>query len=85
MFQGLITQIFIYNFHSNDISATKIPPVQHLLQQLDLTVNKFAKDFMKKISKEFCKPIETDLQNGQELDNIKADYRLTVLKPLQGK
>lgn len=40
---------------------------------------------MKKISKEFSKPIEIDLQNGQELDNIKADYRLTVLKPLQGK
>ena len=41
VFQGLTTQIFIYNFHFNDISATKIPPVQHLLQQPDLTVNKF--------------------------------------------
>ena len=55
----------------------------HLYQPLDLTVNKSAKDFMKKKFDEwFSRQINIGLENGQELDDIEIDYRLSVLKPL---
>ena len=58
----------------------------HLFQPLDLTVNKFAKDYMKqKFSEWFSRQIDLGFDNGQELDDIKIDYRLNVLKPLHGK
>ena len=57
-----------------------------VFQPLDLTVNKFAKDFMKeKISTWFSRQISLGLENGVELDEIEVDYRLVVLKPLHAK
>ena len=58
----------------------------HLFQPLDLTVNKAAKDYTKqKFSDWFTCQINTGLENGQELDDIEIDYRLSVLKPLHAK
>ena len=60
--------------------------MKDLFQPLDLTVNKMAKDYTKqKFSDWFTCQINTGLENGQELDNIEIDYRLSVLKPLHAK
>ena len=51
--------------------------------QVKLTVNKVAKDFtVKKFSEWFSRQISIGLENGQELQDIEIDYRLSVLKPL---
>ena len=58
----------------------------HVFQPLDLTVNKFAKDFMKGMcSTWFSRQISLGLENGVELDDIEVDYRLSVLKTLYKK
>ena len=55
----------------------------HLFQPLDLTVNKVAKDFTKKkFSEWFSRQISIGLENGQELEDVEINYRLSVLKPL---
>ena len=71
----------------NNILSTKIPPNKtHVFQSLDLTVNKFAKHFMKgKFSSWFSRQISLGFENGVELDDIGVDYRLSVLKPLHAK
>ena len=68
----------------NNILATKVPPnMTHLFQPLDLTVDTVAKDFTnKKFSEWFSRHISIGLENGRELEDIKIDYRLSVLKPL---
>ena len=44
------------------------------------------KDYTKqKFSDWFTCQINTGLENGQELDDIEIDYRLSVLKPLHAK
>ena len=40
---------------------------------------------MQKFSDWFTCQINTGLENGQELDDIEIDYRLSVLKPLHAK
>ena len=51
--------------------------------QVKLTVNKVAKDFTeKKFLEWFSRQISIGLENGQELQDIEIDYRLSVLKPL---
>ena len=58
----------------------------HVFQPLDLTVNKFAKDFMNgKFSTWFSRQISLGLENGLEPDDIEVEYRLSVLKPLHVK
>ena len=58
----------------------------HLFQPLDLTVNKAAKNYTKqKFSDWFTCQINAGLENGQELDDIEIEYRLSVLKPLHAK
>ena len=48
VFRGQTTDKFLNVLKDNNILSTKIPPnMTHVFQPLDLTVNKFAKDFMK--------------------------------------
>ena len=45
-----------------------------------------AKDFIKKkFSEWFSRQISIGLENGQELEDIQIDYRLSVLKPMHAK
>ena len=48
IFRGQTTDKFMDVLKDSNILSTKIPPnMTHMFQPLDLTVNKFAKDFMK--------------------------------------
>ena len=87
VFRGQTTDKALKVLEDNNILATKIPPNRaHLFQPLDLTVNKVAKDFMKKkFSEWFSRQISIGLENGQELEDIQIDYRLSVLKPMHAK
>ena len=87
VFLGQTTDKVLKVLEDNNILATKIPPnMTHLFQPLDLTVNKVAKDFMKKkFSEWFSRQISIGLENGQELEDIQIDYRLSVLKPMHAK
>ena len=71
----------------NNILSTKIPPnITHVFQPLDLTVNKFAKDFIKGMfSTWFSRQIPLGLENDVELDDREVDYRLSLLKPLHAQ
>ena len=54
-----------------------------MFQLLDLTVNKVAKDFTKKkFSEWFSRQVSIGLEKVQELEDIKINYHLKVLKPL---
>lgn len=61
--------------------------MKYLLPLFDISVNKIAtKIFMKqKFSDWFTRQITIGLGNGQELDDVKFDYRLSVLKPRNAK
>ena len=48
-FREKTTDMFLGPLKENNVIATKEPPnMAHLFQQLDLTVNTFAKDFIKR-------------------------------------
>lgn len=83
VFRGQTTQRFSESLASSNICVTKVPPnMTHLYQPLDLTVNKFAKDFMKKkFSEWFTRQMDQALENRQELEDVDIDYRLSILKP----
>ena len=82
VFRGQTTDKVLKVLEDNDILVTKVPAnMTHLFQPLDLTVNKVAKDFTKeKFSEWFTRQISIGLENGQELDDIEIDYRLSVLE-----
>ena len=83
VFRGQTTDKFLVVLKDN-ILSTKIPPnMTHVFQPLDLTANKFAKNM--KFSTWFSRKISLGLENGVELDDIKVDNRLSVLKPLHAK
>ena len=87
VFRGQTTDKFLDVLKDNNILSMKIPPnMTHVFQLLDLTVNKFAKDFIKgKFSTWFSRQISLGFENGMELDDIEVDYRISVLKPLHAK
>ena len=87
VFRGQATDKIFKVLKYNHIFVTKVPAnMSHLFQPLDLTFKKAAKDYTKrKFSDWFTCQINTGLENGQELDNIEIDNRLSVMKPLHAK
>ena len=52
-------------------------------QILDLTVNKWVKDFMKqKFNEWFTTKLRNELESGKELENITIKFLLLTMKPL---
>ena len=84
VFRGQTTDKVLKIMEDNHILATKVPPnMTNLYQPPDLSVNKAAKDFTrKKFSEWYTRQLTNGMENGIELDDIKIDYRLSVLKPL---
>ena len=89
VFRGQITDKFLDVLKDNNILSIKIPPnMTHVFQLLDLTENKFVKDFIKgKFSAWFSRQKSwfSRLEKGVEEDDVEVDYHLLVLKPLHAK
>ena len=52
-------------------------------QKLDLTVNKWVKDFKKqKFNEQFATKLRNELESGKELENIMIKFLLSTMKPL---
>ena len=54
----------------------------HFFQPLDLTVNRSAKQFMRKYYSEI---VQHKLENGESVEDIEVDLRLTAIKPLHAQ
>ena len=58
----------------------------HFFQPLDLTVNRCAKQRMRKeFVTYYSSAVKQQLDSGKQLEDIEVDFRLSVLKPLHAK
>ena len=58
----------------------------HFFQPLDLTVNRSAKQFMRKqFVMYYSEIVRHELENGRNIDDIEVDLRLTAIKPLHAQ
>ena len=87
VFRGQTTSNIRNLLASNDIYFTKVPAnMTNIYQPLDLTVNGYAKAFMKKKFTEwFATQISEALESGKAPEDIDITLNLSTLKPLQAK
>ena len=88
VFCGQTTDKVLKILEDNNILVSKFPPgMKYLLPLFDFSANKVAANiFMKqKFSDWFTRQISLGLENGEELDDVKFDYSLSLLKPLHAK
>ena len=58
----------------------------HFFQPLDLMVNRSAKQFMRKqFVMYYSEIVQHKLENGENVDDIEVDLRLTAIKPLHAQ
>ena len=83
-FSGQMRHAVIQKLKENHIKVTRVPPnMTNLFQPLDLTVNGSAKAFMKKKFTEWYScSIAKQLDEGKAVEDIDAELKLSILKPL---
>ena len=84
VFTGQMTTAVKETIERNNLIVVNVPAnMTKYYQVLDLTVNKYAKEFTKK---KFCQwysnQVSTQLDQGKDLDDIDIKLRLSVLKPI---
>ena len=86
VFKGQMTTAILNMLKANSIFLTKVPAnMTNLYQPLDLTVNKYAKSFMKRMFTEwFALKICEALESGKAPAEIEVKMNLSILKLLQG-
>ena len=84
VFRGQTTSAVTELLHENNILVTKVPAnMTNLYQPLDLTVNGYAKSFLKrKFTEWYASKIKNALDDGKDPENIDVPLQLTILKPL---
>ena len=87
VFKGQTTSAVRDLLKENNIFFTKVPAnMTNLYQPLDLTVNGFAKSYMKKLFTEwYAKQISEALESGKDAESIEVPLQLSKLKPLHAK
>ena len=87
VFKGQMTVRVKDKLKSLNIVLVPIPAnMTHFFQPLDLTVNASAKMFMRKqFTEYYSTAVRSQLVNGQEVEDIEIDFRLTSLKPLHAQ
>lgn len=84
VFKGQTTEAVKNKLDLLSIEQVAVPAnMTHFFQPLDLTVNKVAKNFIKKSY--YSGVIQQGLQEGKDLENIEVDLRLSVIKPLHAQ
>ena len=87
VFKGQVTEKVLDKLESLDCEFVTVPAnMMHFFQPLDLTVNRSAKQFMQKQLVMCCREIvQHKLENGESLEDIEVDLRLTAIKPLHAQ
>ena len=87
VFRGQMTQAVHNRLKElNILVALVLNNMTHIFQPLDLTVNSWAKKFMKeKYAVWYASQISTGLEKGVDIDEIEVKTPLTVMKPLHAK
>lgn len=84
VFRGQMTDDVLNLLKENSILLVRVPAnMTHLYQPLDLTVNGHFKTFMRsKFSQWYSKQILLQLEGGADVQSVKVDVKLTIVKPL---
>ena len=87
VFKGQTTDAVQNLLKKNNIFFTKVPTnMTNLFQPLDLTVNSYAKSYLKKLFTEWlAKQITDGVNSGKNPGSIEVPLQLSILKPLQAK
>jgi len=87
VFRGQMTNEVMDFLETENILVTCVPNnMTHLFQPLDLTVNSWAKNFMKeKFATWYAQQVKESLDRGIKIDDVDIKMPLTVIKPLHGK
>ena len=87
VFSGQMTQVVLDTLQNEDILLSRAPAgMTHIYQVLDLTVNGYAKHFMKKKCNEwYANQVRQQLDEGREVEQIEVKLTLTTLKPIHAK
>ena len=87
VFKGQTTDAVQNLLKKNNIFFTKVPAnMTNLFQPLDLTINGYAKPYLKKLFTEwFAKQITDGVNSGKDPGSIEVPLQLSILKPLQAK
>ena len=87
IFRGQTTEAVKHKLSSHNIELVAVPAnMTHFFQQLDLTVNGSAKNYMKKqFIVYYSSSVKQQLDSGKQLEDIDVDFRLTMIKPLHAQ
>lgn len=87
VFKGQMTDRVKNELGSLNIDLVPVPAnMTHFFQPLDLTVNRAAKNLMKKeFIAYYSRCVQEGLDTGKQLENIEVDLRLSVIKPLHAQ
>ena len=87
VFIGQMTQAILDTLQKEDILISRVPAgMTHIYQVLDLTVNGYAKRFMKKKFNEwYTKQVQQQLDEGKEVEQIEVKLTLTTVIPIHVK
>ena len=84
VFRGQKTEAVTSLLHEQKILNEYVPNnMTNYFQVLDLTVNKWVKDFMeKKFNEWFATQLRNELEHGKELENVTIKFLLSAVRPL---
>ena len=87
VFKGQMTPPVLELLKENNILLVKVPNnMTHLFQPLDLTVNSWAKNFMReKFAEWYASQIREGLDPGKDLEDIEVKTPLSVIKPMHAQ
>lgn len=84
VFRGQMVDLITDILRENNFFYVYVPSnMTHIFQPLDLSTNKWVKDFFKKKFNEwYASRLREELANGKDLDEIQIKFLLTEMKPL---
>ena len=84
VFTGQTTSRIVESYEENNICIVDVPAnMTKYYQHLDLTVNGYAKRFMKKTFNEwYAQQFKKQLDDGVNLEDIRVKLQLTTIKPI---
>ena len=87
VFKGQMTPPVLELLKENNILLVKVPNnMTHLFQPLDLTVNSWAKNFVReKFAQWYASQFREGLDSGKDLEDIEVKTPLSLIKPMHAQ